>query len=177
MSELIAAVIGALIGSATTILWETVLRPRRERVSVAAALNAEVAYIVLTVDRYLDQAERHMVPIDFRAPNTVYQSLSGRLGELPPDISFVLATLYSALDEANALPVHYRTVLESREGEAGQLARRDMERLTARFFKVLASAEASARLAHTGLCKMAPGVRIELSPRRQRVLEDPETSA
>lgn len=166
MPELIAAVLGALIGSATTIVWETLLKPRRERTGMAAALNAEVAFIILVVDRYVSRAERDEVPIDFRAPTTVYRALAGRLGELPPDIAFLLATLYSALDEANTLPAHYRAVLQYREGENGQLARVELERLAARFFTVLESVDVAAKLSHAGLAKLAPGVAIALSPRQ-----------
>jgi uncharacterized membrane protein YccC len=161
MSEIVAAIVGALIGSATTLLWEAVLRPRRERLSVAAAFNAEVAFMRPTIGRYLNAADTPPIPIDFHAPTTVYQSLSDRLGELPADLSFLLATLYSALEEANALPGHYEAVSRRRESPFGEAMNTELARLAERFQSLLRSVDASSRIAHKSLAKMTAGVRIE----------------
>ena len=89
MSELAAAVVGALVGSLATLLWEAVLRPREERKSIAAALNSEVAFNLLMLDRYkvLTPDDSEDVPRDFTVATTVYKSLASRLGELPPDLN------------------------------------------------------------------------------------------
>jgi hypothetical protein len=73
----------------------------------------------------------------------------------------VLATLYSALEETNALPVYYQTINQQRESANGRLALSEMQRLKNRFEALLRSVDASSRLAHKALEELAPGVIIE----------------
>lgn len=166
MRELAAAVVGALVGSLATLLWEAVLRPREERKSIAAALNSEVAFNLLMLDRYrgLSSEASDNVPLDFAAATTVYKSLASRLGELPPDLAFVLASHYSALEAASSIPSLFAEQDNVRRsgGPDSVLALREQRRMAERFHKLLRSAQTSCALAHVGLSKLAPSVTIGL---------------
>lgn len=160
-----AAVIGALVGSATTLVWEGFLKPRQERKSIAAALNAEIGFNIMMLDRHLRGA-RDLIPPDFAAATTVYRSLAARLGELPPDLAFLLANHYSALEEANTLRDKCSELDTKRlaGGPYGSIILGQQQKMSQRFFALLGLADASAKLCHSALVKIAPSVQVQLSP-------------
>ena len=94
-SEVIAAIIGALVGSGVSLLWDGFLRRRLEARNLAEVLTAETSLnLQLLHSRTATRkVNPRSVPSFFRLYGDVYRALIPRLGELPARVQVGLGVL------------------------------------------------------------------------------------
>lgn len=94
--------------SGLAFLWESIVRPRRDRKAVRAALAAELADALKYMDAIVEQGrrDRSVVPPNFHVSNQVFVALAAQLGTLPPLMISRLVSVYRQLGELNWAPLH-----------------------------------------------------------------------
>ncbi len=117
LGELLTGPFGGLIGGVLSfVALELVARRWRAQRDVAEALAAELADNADTIDAILREADRSEIPQFYKTSDTVYSSLTGRLGELRYQDLFQVVRLYRHLESCNRMPVvwHQRVVALAR---------------------------------------------------------------
>jgi hypothetical protein len=96
VNELLIAAVSALVGSVVALVWESAIKPRRERSAIASAIAAELLNNAQTMRRYIaDRADADSAsdPRTLHVSMAVYTALASRLGELRlPDVLLVTQT-------------------------------------------------------------------------------------
>ncbi len=100
------ALVGGLFGGAgATILWEVFLRPVVVGRSVAEVLSAEISLNLelLAAVQSLGQ-KRTGIPADLSLSTVAFDSLTDRIGDLPPNLIGEVVFLYKYFHELNSMP-------------------------------------------------------------------------
>lgn len=124
-SELVAAVVGALVGSISTLLWEAFIKPKQEERSLAEMLAAELSLNLQILGGEIAQFRQNPRTVPMRSPMQVqiYEATLSRLGQVPlPLINKVVHT-YRLLYRINWSAERANLVIEA----LGQLPDEDPE--------------------------------------------------
>lgn len=105
--DVVSLLTGLFGGAGATLLWETVLKPRRERRSVAQVLSAEVSLNLQLLAAALVGADAKKLPPDFRLSTMVFDAVAERIGELRPDDVGEVVFLYNHFTNLNRLVEFY----------------------------------------------------------------------
>lgn len=115
LTTLVTLLIGLFGGAGATLLWETVIKPRRDSRAFAKLLMTELAVNRVIV---LDLLESHRGHPD-RDPrmgvklySTIFSSSASRLADLPPDVAALSYWAYRYFDQLNEMNSHYWSVAE-----------------------------------------------------------------
>lgn len=105
---------GLFGGAGVTLLWEGVVKPRRERHSLAHVLAEEVAFNLQLAVGQLVMFEHNPagIPSDLKFLNKVYESLTPRIGELDTELIGDVVLFYATLDSLNARPTMWADTFE-----------------------------------------------------------------
>jgi hypothetical protein len=117
LGELLKGPFGGLIGGAVSfVLLELFARRWRAQRDLAEAIAAELADNADNIDAILQEADRSEIPRYHKTSDTVYSSLTGRLGELRYQDVFQVVRLYRYLESCNRMPLtwHERVVALAR---------------------------------------------------------------
>jgi hypothetical protein len=104
---------GLFGGAGATLLWEGVLKPARERRSLAQVLAEEISLnlqIAAAMRIYLTRDARH-VPRDFGFVTGTFTAVANRVGELPTRLVGPVILFYAGLAQANVLPPMYLEIM------------------------------------------------------------------
>jgi hypothetical protein len=105
LGEFLRGPFGGLLGGAVSfIILEVIARRWRAQRDVAEALAAELADNADTIDAILQEADRAEIPRFYNTSDSVYSSISGRLGELRYQDLFQVVRLYRQLESCNRMP-------------------------------------------------------------------------
>lgn len=105
---------GLFGGVGATLVWEGILKPRRERRSLARALGTEVGLNMQMIAgglSLLTHKPNH-IPLDFSLSAQVFASVSSRIGELEPVLLADLVVFYREVDALNQLPKAHAAALD-----------------------------------------------------------------
>jgi hypothetical protein len=132
---------GLFGGAGVTLVWEALLKPRREKRSLARALAEEVAINLqlAAAQHSINQQSSKAIPGDFSFQTAVYHALIARLGELPDLDVARLVGLYAKMDGINKIPPEYAQLIEEwralprrgaapLESETSARVKRDLDR-------------------------------------------------
>jgi hypothetical protein len=116
---------GLFGGAGATLLWEGVIKPAKDRRSLAHVLAEEVSHNI----QYAASARSFIlhdpkrIPGDFSLSTMVFSSVADRLGELPELVNEIVL-LYRRTEELNRLPETWAEALReyrlAREGGSSQ---------------------------------------------------------
>ena len=98
---------GLFGGAGATLLWELVLKPMRERRGIAEVLSAEVSMNLQLLGAASTLANPRKIPPDFRLSTAVFESITDKVGELPPQLVAEVVFLYHYFTELNEQPKAY----------------------------------------------------------------------
>lgn len=107
---------GFLAGTAATVLWEWLLKPRRVRRNVARLLHAEVADNRLVLSRTISQFPQKSIAQNFHLSTIVLTSVAEHIGELPEDIVRRIIKAYAGFDRLAQIGQNYQQLLTSARG-------------------------------------------------------------
>lgn len=109
--ELTSVLAGLFGGVGATLLWEVVIKPMRERRSIAEVLAAEISINLqfLGADKVLLSAKKVN---DIKLSTSVYTAVLPRLGDLPPNLVGEIVFLYKYFEEINEHPKIYAQLVE-----------------------------------------------------------------
>ncbi len=110
--EILVTLLTALFGGAgAVLLWEGVLKPRREVKKVARVLAAELTLnkLLLIAHRGARKADPHGLPADFRLTRTGFDAIGDRIAELPVDLLIPTLLIYQRVDALNRVESAYGT--------------------------------------------------------------------
>lgn len=125
-----ALLLGLFGGIGATVLWELILKPARERRSIAEVVAAEVSINMqlLTAAQVMGSARK--VPPDFAASTMVFDGIVSSIGQLPPAAIREVVFLYRYFHELNRIPAKYveyvndlRQVPKGHKGQHDQVQR------------------------------------------------------
>lgn len=129
MTELLAALIGALAATLGTLAWETCIRPAQERKRTASVLRVEVAanrqYLVslqIFLNKYPDS-----LPTDIDFEWAVYDALSSSLGTLKVDELVPTVQMYAQIRYLARLTESYYAEWEHTRVKEGSDRQQDAE--------------------------------------------------
>jgi hypothetical protein len=141
-------------GIGVTLLWEAVLKPRRERRSIAKALWAEMWMNQPSIIEHQALADREpkSIPGDFSLSTIVYSALAARLSELPRDLLPLVVQTYRTFDYLNAVVRRFSVRVEKYYAEdrgAGMRAHHEnhLKTMAANYRQALDQAEVLTRAA------------------------------
>lgn len=101
-------------------LWEAVLKPKRERRSVAHALAEELSHnlqYAVGQRQYMNHDPKS-VPSDFELSEIAFNAVGGKFGELRPHVGRIML-VYRQVQALNKLPADYKeTLLRERAEKA-----------------------------------------------------------
>ncbi len=141
MLALILGFLGGLFGgTGWGLLWETVLKPRRERAGILAALRAEIAHNVPVIDMGITVMANPSLypPWDFAVATTVYTSIADRLDALKPDEITATVSLYADLDLLRRLADQHTVALrEALKPDARDAIGAERKRISTTFYDTL----------------------------------------
>ena len=142
LSQLLLPMAVALVsGIGGSILWEGVLRARRDRLALVAALRAEIQNNVHHAQYYASKRKsRESIPPTFRLQDVVFRAVANRLGDLDPEEIGRVAGCYRLFDELNRHVERYRELQHFRataDSGDGGLILRDMLEECAQFYAAL----------------------------------------
>ena len=111
------ALIGFFGGAGAVLIWELILKPRRERRNVARVIAAEV--LVNLQFMYGRRVRQRSAPTHVPASSSLslvaFQSVGDRIGELPADEIRAVVELYAHFDMLNRLVRHHSASVEKRD--------------------------------------------------------------
>jgi hypothetical protein len=112
VNELTIAVIGAMTGSVATLIWDGVFKPILAARSLAEVLASDVSLHAQAVVAELVQLRQNpkRVPVMRPIPTHVFQSLVGRVGELPREAVGQVLALYRVFERMNEISDRANTV-------------------------------------------------------------------
>lgn len=119
---------GLFGGAGATLLWEGILKPHRDRRSLAHVLAVEISHnLQYAVGQrlYLNENPKGL-PGDFRLSNLVFQSVADRVGDLQ-DLAGDVVLICRQVDELNALPEGFTRALDQYLAARGTDQRREVE--------------------------------------------------
>jgi hypothetical protein len=130
--------LGLFGGAGATLLWELILKPRRERQAVAGALFAELLRIEQYVKAFLERSDRSRFPTEFHVSTFVFDSLTSRIGELHLSTLAELVGVYAKMHELNRIPAIARTlaneIREDSTSHRASLLRAELHSTTTTFY-------------------------------------------
>jgi len=112
-STLITVITALFGGAGATLVWELLLKPMRDRRSLAEVLSAEVSINMQLLGAAKVMATPRKVPPDFRLSTHVYNSVLPRLGEPPSALVGEVVFLYRYFEEMNEHPKLYTQLLDT----------------------------------------------------------------
>lgn len=97
---------GLFGGAGATLLWEGLLKPRREQRNLAHILAEEVSLNIQIAANQIAMFEHNpkSVPQDFRFSTRVFESVAERIGALPTRLVGDVILMYFGMDATNRLP-------------------------------------------------------------------------
>ncbi|MBK8058531.1 MAG: hypothetical protein IPK33_11910 [Gemmatimonadetes bacterium] len=101
MTQLASLLAGLFGGAGATLLWELVLRPKREQRSIAEILAAEVSLNLQILAGMIVRADAKRIPGDFHLSTYVFDAAIDRIGELPTDDVGDVVLFYNQLHDLN----------------------------------------------------------------------------
>jgi hypothetical protein len=116
----ITVIVSLFGGGGVLVLWEGLIKPRRERKSLEAGLAAEIHHAAQYMKSHLELADhqRRRVPPDFHVSTTIYRSVAARLGDLSGEQLGRVVPLYRQFEELNRIPSIYASYVQgSRSGD------------------------------------------------------------
>lgn len=139
LTQLVLPVVVAVVsGIGGSVLWEGVVRARRDRKALVAALRAEIAGNIHLAQYYtLERFPRDSIPATFRLQTVVFSAVANRLGDLDAGEIYRVAGIYRIFDELNrhAERFHQLQVLRAGiDGPASVLVLRDLQDECTEFF-------------------------------------------
>lgn len=115
MTELVAAILGAMLGVGGTLAWEAYFKPRRERKSLALALASEVLDNVEILQQYRSPMPgKQMDWRLMRMSSTIFSAVASRLGELDPYVLAQTAAVYRRFQQIADLHAQYYQTIKER---------------------------------------------------------------
>ena len=94
-------------GAGATLLWEGILRPKRDRRNVAEVLSAELSHNLQMLAAAAVNARPDSVPPDFALSTMVFDAVADKIGELPSGTIGEVVFVYRYFQQLNALPLAY----------------------------------------------------------------------
>ena len=108
-----ASLISGLFGGAgATLLWEIVLKPKRERRNVAEVLSAEISHNIQMLGAAMNVARTDRIPPDVQFSTMVFDAVVEKIGELPPKVIGEVVLLYRYFQQLNSFPRIYSEALD-----------------------------------------------------------------
>jgi hypothetical protein len=99
--------LGLFGGAGATLLWELLLKPLRERRSVAEVLAAEVSLNLQLLAAAKLHARPDKVPPDFELSTMAFDAIAEKMGELPPQTVAEVLFVYRYFKQLSSLPKSY----------------------------------------------------------------------
>jgi hypothetical protein len=96
-------------GAGATLLWEVLLRPKRDRRNVAEVLSAELSHNMQMLAATAVNARPDTVPPDLALSTMVFDAVTEKIGELPSETIGEVVFIYRYFQQLNALPLAYST--------------------------------------------------------------------
>lgn len=116
-------------GAGATLVWELVLKPMRERRAIAEVLSAEVSINLQLLAAAKSFANPKKIPSDFTLSTTVFESITEKIGGLPPQLVPEVVFLYGYFRELTEQPKAYVDyVKEIRGYDSGSQNYQNVER-------------------------------------------------
>ena len=116
-------------GAGATLVWELVLKPMRERRAIAEVLSAEISINLQLLAAASSFANPKRIPSDFALSTTVFESITDKIGELPPQLVLEVVFLYGYFRELSEQPKAYvECVKEIRGYDSGSQNYQSVER-------------------------------------------------
>lgn len=175
----IASIIAGLFGGIGAVLaWELFVRPMVQGRAIAEVLSAEVSFNLEYLSAASLVARANSIPMDFAVSTIVFESVTDRIGDLPPNLVGEVVFLYRYFTELNKLPAGYgETLREFRGYEPGspnhQAAQRELAALIAVFNQNVQKAIARIELVQPLLLAAAsPWWSIRGRRRRKPIMLD-----
>jgi hypothetical protein len=103
---------GLFGGAGALLLWEGVLKPKRERRALAHALAEELSHnLQYAVGQrlYLEHNPKS-IPMDFELSEIVFSAVRAKFGELRPHVGAIML-VYRQIQALNKLPAAYKETL------------------------------------------------------------------
>jgi hypothetical protein len=103
---------GLFGGAGVTLLWEGIVKPSRERRSLAHVLAEEIGHNLQYAagQRLYHEKEPKIIPGDFTLSELVFSAIADRLGELP-ELTGEIVLCYRKAQALNAIPEAYTIIL------------------------------------------------------------------
>lgn len=103
-------------GVLAIVLWESVLKPRRERRNIARAIATETSQNLqlLFAQAHARFEGAGLIPRDFHLSRLAFDAVSDRIVELPPDALGKVVRLYGLVDYLNDLVPVYSDMVDRR---------------------------------------------------------------
>jgi hypothetical protein len=111
--------LGLFGGAGVTLVWELILRPMRERRSIAEVLSAEVSLNMQMLSAAEVHASATKVPPDFEASTMVFDAVAARIGELPSQAVAEVIFLYRYFKQLNEMPKTYVSLIDELRALSG----------------------------------------------------------
>ncbi len=124
------SIIGGLFGGTGAVLvWELMLRPLVHGRAIAEVLSAEVSLNLEYLTAASLVARGNTIPMDFALSTSVFESVTDRIGDLPPNLVGEVVFLYRYFTELNKQPTAYGdTLKEYRNHHPGSSNHQGLER-------------------------------------------------
>jgi hypothetical protein len=99
--------LGLFGGAGATLLWEVLLKPLRERRSVAEVLAAEISLNLQLLGAVKLYARPDKVPPDSELSTMAFDAIAEKVGELPPQTVAEVIFVYRYFKQLSSLPKYY----------------------------------------------------------------------
>jgi len=167
---------GLFGGAGVTLLWEGLLKPTRDRRSLARVLASEISINIQYAagQRLYLNHNPSGIPSDFAMSDAVFEATAARIGDLPPNVIGEVVLLYGGLRDLNRIPASFALALREFRSKSGPDQKVVQMELDSHFGVYRTSLEKFVERANVLLPKLhriaTPWFRIDLRLKKKRVL-------